>query len=141
MCHSTVAMDFSLVCYVSLYSGCGFHSVMQCVNLQWQWVPLWYTMCCSTVAAVSFSLVCSVPLYSVRGFLSSIKCVTVHSPWVSLWYVMCSSTVAVVSFWYAMCHATVAVGSSLLYNVSLYSGSGFLSGMQLVSLQWPWASL
>ena len=40
-----------------------------------------------------------------------------------------------------MCHSTVAEGFSLIYSASLYSGSGFLSGMQCVTIQWPLVSL
>ena len=33
MCHSTVAVSFTLVCNASLYSGRAFNSAMQCVTL------------------------------------------------------------------------------------------------------------
>ena len=91
MCHSTLAVGFSLACIVSLYSGSrflsrcnvslysdsGFLSGVQYLTLQWQWVSLWYAMCHSTVA-LSFSLVCNVSLYSGSGFLSVMQCVTVQ---------------------------------------------------------------
>ena len=87
MCHSTVAVGFSLVCNVtlqrqlvslwyamSLYSGSGFLSGMQCVILQEQWVSLWYAMCHFAVA-VGFSLECNVSFCRGCGFFSGMQCV------------------------------------------------------------------
>ena len=56
---STVAVGFSLVCNVSLYSESGFFSGMQCLTQLRQWISLWYAICHSTVA-VAFSLLCNV---------------------------------------------------------------------------------